>query len=471
MTLPAAVSMTATVVGVLFALLTARMSIGPGWRELRPFALCALLAALYSACNVVVTLPVDGEVLAAASRLSLCFGGLHGGAWYLYGAAQERRALGRLDKAMIGGGILFALAALVPGALVSPVVAAREIRWLGVTYRDALPTAAGALCYAFYCLGIAILCARYARRWYHGVAGAPAHCLGLAALCAAGASDSLTAARVYDAPYLIDFGDLTIVCCVGFVVTTRFVASARTLEEHAGRLAATQAELVKRERLAALGELSAVVAHEVRNPLAIMFNALSMLRREPPRPQGGDEGSGRADTLLGIVEEEAQRLRRLVDELLAFARPQSLHVAPSDVAGLVSSAVDAARHVDPSASIVSEVASDVPAIECDAELIRGALVNLLSNALHATRHTQPVRVRATLEDGHVCVSVADDGTGVPPELVERLFTPFFTTRPTGTGLGLAVVRRVAEAHGGEARLASTGRGGTTFVLRLPVARG
>jgi len=465
MTLASTISLNVAVIGVLFALLTVRLSFGPGLRELRPFAACAFLAAIYSACNAVVTLPLADDVIAGASRLGLFAAGLHGSMWFVYNAAQEQRPLSRFDRAMVVTGVAAGVLALVPRLCVSEVMSSRPVPWLNVIYRDAVPTRFGTVVYALYCFGLVVLLLRYARKWHQGQLNALPHFLGLAALFSAGVNDSLTAARVYDAPYLLDFGFLTVVACVGALLTTRFIASARSLEAQAAQLSATQAELVKRERLAALGELSAVVAHEVRNPVAIMFNALSVLRRQ-------QKAGGETETLLAIVEEEAERLRRMVDELLAFARPQALRAVPSNVVALVASAVDAVKRSETTARLVMDVPTDLPPITCDEHLVRGALINLLSNAVHVSRQREPVRVRATLElvDGrrHLCIAVIDDGDGIPAEQIPRLFTPFFTTRATGTGLGLAVVRRIAEAHGGEARLASTSSDGSTFVLRLPI---
>ena len=163
----------------------------------------------------------------------------------------------------------------------SDQVAERRVDWLGWVYRDAVPTTLGSVSYIIYCGALVILTVRYARRWREGQPYAAAHFFGIGVLLVAGVNDSLTASRVYDAPYLLDLGFLTAILCVGFALTARFVESARSLDAQTTQLRATQATLVQRERLAALGELSAVVAHEVRNPIAIIFNAIAVLRRVP----------------------------------------------------------------------------------------------------------------------------------------------------------------------------------------------
>ncbi len=237
------------------------------------------------------------------------------------------------------------------------------------------------------------------------------------------------------------------------------------LEEAKRRLEETQGELVKRERLATLGELSAVIAHEVRNPLGVVFNALAALRHQTPAQSPGH-------ALLGVIAEEADRLNRLVTALLDLARPVTPELEACPIEPLVRGAIDTARALaDPSAEVVLELDGPADALLADGQMLRQALVNLVANAIQAAGRRSPVRVRITEEAllGVVRFAVIDDGAGVPPKLVERVFTPFYTTRAKGTGLGLAIVRRVAEAHQGTATVEPTPGGGATFVLRVPRA--
>lgn len=240
------------------------------------------------------------------------------------------------------------------------------------------------------------------------------------------------------------------------------------LEHARQRLEQAQGELVKRERLAALGELTAVVAHEVRNPLAVIFNVLASLERA----LASDD---RSRELLGILTVEADRLNRMVGSLLELAHPAHATPQATEVGPLVEEAIAAARTlVDPAAEVLVERPAPLPAFVLDRELVRQALVNLVCNALQAPGRQGPVRVRVAMEpapESALRLEVIDDGAGVPPELAERIFAPFFTTRATGSGLGLAVVQRVAEAHGGTVSLSPTPDGGATFALRLPARSG
>ncbi|HET8722928.1 MAG TPA: GAF domain-containing protein [Anaeromyxobacteraceae bacterium] len=228
-------------------------------------------------------------------------------------------------------------------------------------------------------------------------------------------------------------------------------------------LGRAQKQLVHRERLAALGELSAVVAHEVRNPLGVIFNSLGSLQRIL-RPEGD------AGLLLDVIQEEADRLDRIVGDLLDFARPAEPAIQAEPIERLLEESVVAAlAQVPGPVEVRRSYAPDLPPVPVDAHQVRQAVLNLVVNALQSMPRGGLLEVRTRAEKGFAVVEVADSGPGIPPELRPRVFEPFFTTKATGTGLGLAVVRRIAEGHGGSVELAPDQGSGTTFVLRLPLA--
>lgn len=239
------------------------------------------------------------------------------------------------------------------------------------------------------------------------------------------------------------------------------------LKKSYDELARTQAELVRHERLAALGELAAVMAHEVRNPLGVIFNSLTTLKRllHP---------TGDAEMLLTMVGEEADRLNRIVADLLDFARPYELTKKPIAIEPVIASAIDAATKSihTPQVKVVTEIPVALPLFPVDAHFMRQGLVNLLLNAAQAMPKGGTVTVRALIEvEGgadFLVIEVRDEGVGLSPRAAEKMFQPFFTTKATGTGLGLAVVKRIVDAHQGEvsARVNALGSG-TTFRCRFP----
>lgn len=234
-----------------------------------------------------------------------------------------------------------------------------------------------------------------------------------------------------------------------------------------------QNELVRREQLAAVGNMAAVMAHEVRTPLAVMLNAASSLRKFGKTE--GDEGM-----LLSIVEEETRRLERLIKDLLEFARPGHRTRDLVDVGDFVMECAEAAKgdaRFHESVEIVLSLNGELGSANWDVRGLRHALVNLLVNAAQAT-HSEQTRRGASAEAFEVSLSVfaegdgarvvvEDRGAGVSRAVLAEMFEPFVTTRAQGMGLGLAVVRRVVEEHQGEVLVTSDGTSGARFELRLP----
>ncbi|MBS2022779.1 MAG: GAF domain-containing protein [Deltaproteobacteria bacterium] len=234
----------------------------------------------------------------------------------------------------------------------------------------------------------------------------------------------------------------------------------------------TQKELVDRERLAALGELSASIAHEVRNPLGVIFNALSSLNRFL-KPEGN------VGILLGIIGEEADRLNRMVGDLLDYSRPLRPALQPVQLLPLVRDAVSSARPVRDEGrprgidETPLEVSLEVPealVLRADQRLLRQALVNLFLNGFQAMPKGGRLRVvaerRETPRGAEALLLIQDTGPGIPVDVRARIFQPFFTTKATGTGLGLAVVKRIIEGHGGTIGVGNR-KHGAEFELWLP----
>jgi signal transduction histidine kinase len=458
------VSITACVLGTLFAGLAWFMAKAPGLSQLRPFALSSVSGAAYAACNAALLSPITPEAGVWMSRVSTLVAGCHGASWFFYRAKREGRSLTRLEGGLVTIGLAFGALSLVPGAIYG---GPREhvVPWAGAVYRDALATPLGDACFAFYACSLLVPLSRSARALVAGDRSEVADVVGMSALLVTGVHDSLVAARVIPMPYLLDVGYLVLVTSVAVSLAARFRAT--TIDLHA-----TKAELVARERLAALGEMSAVVAHEVRNPVGVIFNAVAMLRRVSPTDPKREE-------LLAMVEEEAERLKRMIANLLDFAKPPNVTLTEVDVTKLLTNVATSARLAGgveganpierdhPRDEVVVVPPAKPVHVACDPELMRQALLNLVQNALQAEGRARAVELRAREDRESVGIEVVDDGDGVAEQDRERIFLPFFTTRPTGVGLGLPVVSRVVEAHGGELAYRTTDGGGATFGIRLP----
>ncbi len=472
LTIPAVISCVVTVLALFVGAGAMALSTGPGFRPLRWFGFAAICASVYGVCAGVTTLELSADVRPFFGRLGGASASLLVGSWIVYFAARRGRGLARWERVMIGAIIVVAIAWLVPGLCRTSEIFMRTVPWLGVSYATTRPTALGQLTYLFLMVCTCVLDARVFLAWRRGQQGALADFLGVSVQLVAGVNDALAASGRIDTPYALDVGQFVVVLAVGTTLISRFVADARALERSSADLRAAQTELVRRERLAALGELSAVVAHEVRNPLTVIFNALASLRKQPV--------AGDAATLLDIVGEEAERLKRVVGELLEFARPREVSMNTVHPARLVESAVEAAVAGFGAASELVDVETDAapPKLSGDEHLLRQALVNMITNGLQAAGRKGHVRVRVSAPEGAstIAFSVYDDGAGIPDDVAERMFTPFFTTRASGTGLGLAIVKRIAESHGGTITWrpgpegAENAAAGVTFTLQIPLHR-
>jgi signal transduction histidine kinase len=244
------------------------------------------------------------------------------------------------------------------------------------------------------------------------------------------------------------------------------------LAARSAELSRAQEELVKRERLAALGELAAIVAHEVRNPIGVLFNSIGALRKHL-EAKASPRRRESVNVLMTIMGEEADRLNRIVSDLLDFARPNSPSFRNGSLRDVVEEAVAAAERegAEAQVEVLVEVPRDFPCVGMDPRFIRQALLNLLTNGFQAMPKKGRLAVRAVTEcRGDMAfarVDITDTGPGIPDEIRSRIFEPFFTTKASGTGLGLSVVKRIIDAHGGEISVASTSTE-TTFTLRLPL---
>lgn len=238
-------------------------------------------------------------------------------------------------------------------------------------------------------------------------------------------------------------------------------ATYNTLTES---VAAAQRDAAQRERLSALGRLSTVIAHEVRNPLMIIKGALRQLGRPGAGPD--DTRDAAAD-----IDEEVDRLNRVVHDVLDFARPLTFSYAPTDINDLCRAACEALAAAGPGPAIVQDFDPAAGRLLTDGERLRTVLVNLLTNARAAVEDRpddgEPRLVVATRREGaRVAITVRDRGVGIQADDIGRVFDPYFTTRRTGTGLGLAIAKNIVEGLGGTIAVSSRAGHGTAFTVDL-----
>ncbi|MBU4594733.1 MAG: histidine kinase [Desulfomicrobium sp.] len=229
-----------------------------------------------------------------------------------------------------------------------------------------------------------------------------------------------------------------------------------------GEIRRLQEQVRRNERLTALGNLAAGVAHEIRNPLSSIKGFATYLAG---KVQGQDKDAARA------MIQETDRLNRVVSELLEFARPGEMNLRDEDLAQVVERALRLVR-ADVTAKGVAvrfEQEGTLPRVPLDPERLTQALLNLFLNAVQAMDQGGTLRITAAPENeaGGVVLRIADTGHGMAAELVPDIFNPYFTTKSSGTGLGLAIVHRIIEAHGGEIKVDSVVGQGTVFTLLLP----
>jgi two-component system sensor histidine kinase HydH len=259
---------------------------------------------------------------------------------------------------------------------------------------------------------------------------------------------------------------------LGFLVG--YVAEGRQRDREASAiiraqseaLQATRTRLAQSEKRAALGKLATAIAHEVRNPLAIMRSAAQGMLEGAPAP--GPEAV-RACT---FIIDEIDRLSNVVTSLLAFARPLQLRQRRVAVDELLGRTMALAREeYGDAVRIVHDGTARVPDVHGDPDLVCQVLLGLVANAVEASPPGTEVRLGVCAAADAVELAVADAGPGVAPDVRERIFEPFFTTRERGTGLGLAVARQIVQAHGGTIAVGDEPGGGARFTVRLRAARG
>ena len=241
----------------------------------------------------------------------------------------------------------------------------------------------------------------------------------------------------------------------------------KRVEARTRELRAAQEELINKERLAAIGQMASVVGHEIRNPLAVINNSIYFIKTKlgaAPEPP-----DAKIAKHIKIIESEIQQANGIINEILTYSRQRELK--PERVAlNIFLVEILSVYPFPASITLDQDLCPENPAVDVDATEMQQALRNLIGNAIEVMPSGGAVGVRSAMAaDGSAMIEISDTGPGIPAEALEKIFTPFFTTKARGTGLGLAVVRKVMDRHRGRVEVETAVGRGTAFRLYLPVA--
>jgi signal transduction histidine kinase len=248
--------------------------------------------------------------------------------------------------------------------------------------------------------------------------------------------------------------------------TRRFRGVAEQLAEANRNLSEAEAAIRRADRLAALGQLSAGLAHELRNPLGTIKASAEMLARSiPPENDVARE-------VAGFISTEVDRTNVLVTRFLEFARPQNVRAEPADLTQVLDRAILRLERNSPpyDVTVYKNYAPEIGSLPLDADLMERVFFNLLLNAAQATPAGGEVTIKTRLAGDMAEISVIDRGSGIDPKDRESIFNPFFTTKPEGVGLGLAIVSKIVDDHGGKMIVESEPQKGSVFRVYLPLQK-
>jgi two-component system, sporulation sensor kinase E len=244
---------------------------------------------------------------------------------------------------------------------------------------------------------------------------------------------------------------------VGHVMILRDITESRR----------TAQQTIESERLNALTLLAAGVAHEIGNPLNSLHIHLQLMERKAQELD--HNAKSELQQSIDVARSEVRRLDSIVTQFLRAIRPSQPRLHPENVNTIVEEAV---RFFTPEIQdrdivVKQELRADLPLLQLDREQMKQVFYNVIKNSLEAMRRHGTLRIRTDLDDTHVVVSFVDTGGGMSVENLSRVFEPYFTTKPSGTGLGLLIVRRIVREHGGELSIESSQDKGLTLTIRLP----
>ena len=243
---------------------------------------------------------------------------------------------------------------------------------------------------------------------------------------------------------------------------------ANTFNFMVKKLKEFQEQLVLREKLAAVGQMASVVGHEIRNPLGVINNAIYYIRTKLEMSSGKDLDP-KIQKHIGIIEKEVTASNKIISDLLGFSRTRPPMAQPLDLNKIIEDSLSAVS-IPETVKVEIDLSLELPPTLINPDEIRQVFINLFNNAWQAMPEGGTLRIRSYIEEEMAQVEVTDTGCGISPENMKKLFTPFFSTKTKGTGLGLAAVQRILDRHKGKIKVRSRVGQGTTFVVSLPLAK-
>ena len=483
MTFTTAIAITSAALAIYVAVLNHRFARAPGWSDQRWFSGVAFAIAAYSILNVPITLASSDALVLAASRAQLLVVPVHSAAWLMYSRGQAGTPARRWELVLAGVLVALGVIGLVPDVVYRPPLLRSTFEPLGITYVVPQATLVGELVLGLSVATLAFVAARFFVAWRRRSRYAFIQFVALATFFALAAHDTFIAMGIYAGPYLVDLGFVVPVGVVGYSLTSRFAEDARALaelrtglqklvDERTRQLTQAQDALHEAEKLAALGQFSTGVAHEVNNPAAVVSANLKYL--EESLDQGGLPPDGR-DCIRECIT-AVDRIAGIVRQLLDAGRlaANKIPLEPVSVASCAREAAAMARARAPDTVAVGLTVDENLYALGQERIVVQVLSNLVVNGAQAIPEGRRGRVSIRAErpaGGRVRVIVDDDGVGMSDDVLRRIFEPFFSTKPfgVGTGLGLSVSRGLTLSMGGSLRVESTPGKGTRAILELDEA--